>query len=428
MSVDTQHVRRRAVRTVKAAPSRSSALAVSVARSGARPGRSCSPSRSSSASGSSCLVRAGPPYVLPSPAEVFTNRGRSDDHDHRLLGRHRHHHAAGRRRLLVGAGASAPLIGSRSRGSVAPTRSRLAHHRPADHAVDRVVPARDPAVRHQRDGDLLRRRPRRRTQHRQRCHLRHRPRPTAYVRLGKVLGAKGLTLYRYIVLPAALPSFVAGLSQGWAFAWRCLMAGELLVVIAGESRRDRPEPDFARELISGRGDGLDDRDLGHRHGRRHHLHLACPAACGGVVASPSTTRTARRTRVVRNANTPGGAPRLAGARTGKNGTMHVSAKVDYAMRALLVIARDRGRRTPSSRATTWPPRSTSPRDSSRGSCASFVRPASWPASAAPKAGTGSLGQRPRSPWPTSSVRWTARWPTYAATGPRTPTTRAPPTT
>ncbi len=32
--------------------------------------------------------------------------------------------------------------------------------------------------------------------------------------------------------PAALPSFVAGLKQGWAFVWRSLMAGELLVVIA----------------------------------------------------------------------------------------------------------------------------------------------------------------------------------------------------
>ena len=38
--------------------------------------------------------------------------------------------------------------------------------------------------------------------------------------------------YRYVVLPAALPGFVAGLKQGWAFAWRSLMAGELIVIIA----------------------------------------------------------------------------------------------------------------------------------------------------------------------------------------------------
>ena len=37
-----------------------------------------------------------------------------------------------------------------------------------------------------------------------------------------------------MVLPAALPSFVGGLKQGWAFAWRSLLAGELLVQIAGQ--------------------------------------------------------------------------------------------------------------------------------------------------------------------------------------------------
>jgi NitT/TauT family transport system permease protein len=57
--------------------------------------------------------------------------------------------------------------------------------------------------------------------------------PPSFVRLGHVLGAKGLTLYRHVVIPAALPSYVAGLGQGWAFAWRSLMAGELLVIIEG---------------------------------------------------------------------------------------------------------------------------------------------------------------------------------------------------
>ena len=49
------------------------------------------------------------------------------------------------------------------------------------------------------------------------------------------LGARGWREYRHVVLPAALPSFVGGLKQGWAFAWRSLMAGELIVIIA-----DRP--------------------------------------------------------------------------------------------------------------------------------------------------------------------------------------------
>jgi NitT/TauT family transport system permease protein len=54
------------------------------------------------------------------------------------------------------------------------------------------------------------------------------------LRAGRVLGARGWTKMRHIVLPAALPSFVGGLKQGWAFAWRSLLAGELLVLIAGK--------------------------------------------------------------------------------------------------------------------------------------------------------------------------------------------------
>jgi NitT/TauT family transport system permease protein len=56
--------------------------------------------------------------------------------------------------------------------------------------------------------------------------------PPSFVRLGKVLGAGTVSLYRDIVLPAAMPAYISGLTQGWAFAWRSLMAGELLVIIA----------------------------------------------------------------------------------------------------------------------------------------------------------------------------------------------------
>jgi NitT/TauT family transport system permease protein len=55
------------------------------------------------------------------------------------------------------------------------------------------------------------------------------------VRVGRVMGAKGLRLYRHVILPASLPSFVGGLKQGWAFAWRSLMAGELLVIVGHQS-------------------------------------------------------------------------------------------------------------------------------------------------------------------------------------------------
>jgi NitT/TauT family transport system permease protein len=59
--------------------------------------------------------------------------------------------------------------------------------------------------------------------------------PPLLLRAGKTMGLRGLLLYRYLILPASLPTFVAGLKQGWAFAWRSLMAGELLVIIANTS-------------------------------------------------------------------------------------------------------------------------------------------------------------------------------------------------
>jgi NitT/TauT family transport system permease protein len=58
--------------------------------------------------------------------------------------------------------------------------------------------------------------------------------PPTWKRVGKVLGLRGLSLYRHLILPASLPSFVAGTKQGWSFAWRSLMAGELLVIVAGQ--------------------------------------------------------------------------------------------------------------------------------------------------------------------------------------------------
>jgi len=58
--------------------------------------------------------------------------------------------------------------------------------------------------------------------------------PPLVLRAGRVLGARGWRSFRYVILPAALPSFVGGLKQGWAFAWRSLLAGELLVLIPGQ--------------------------------------------------------------------------------------------------------------------------------------------------------------------------------------------------
>ncbi|MFT4220223.1 MAG: ABC transporter permease [Microbacterium sp.] len=56
--------------------------------------------------------------------------------------------------------------------------------------------------------------------------------PPQLLRAGHTLGARGIRMLRYVILPAALPTYVAGLKQGWAFAWRSLLAGELLVTIS----------------------------------------------------------------------------------------------------------------------------------------------------------------------------------------------------
>lgn len=55
--------------------------------------------------------------------------------------------------------------------------------------------------------------------------------PPLLLRAAKSMGLHGIALYRHVILPASLPMFVGGLRQGWAFAWRSLMAGELVVLV-----------------------------------------------------------------------------------------------------------------------------------------------------------------------------------------------------
>lgn len=52
--------------------------------------------------------------------------------------------------------------------------------------------------------------------------------PPIYLRAARTLGARGVGVSTQVVLPAALPAIISGLKQGWSFAWRSLMAGELL--------------------------------------------------------------------------------------------------------------------------------------------------------------------------------------------------------
>jgi NitT/TauT family transport system permease protein len=52
--------------------------------------------------------------------------------------------------------------------------------------------------------------------------------PPLFLRAGRTMGATGLKGTWHVTLPAALPGYVAGLQQGWAFSWRSLMAAEII--------------------------------------------------------------------------------------------------------------------------------------------------------------------------------------------------------
>ncbi|TQJ85589.1 ABC transporter permease [Streptomyces sp. SLBN-31] len=52
--------------------------------------------------------------------------------------------------------------------------------------------------------------------------------PPLFLRAGRTMGATGLKGTWHITLPAALPGYVAGMKQGWAFSWRSLMAAEII--------------------------------------------------------------------------------------------------------------------------------------------------------------------------------------------------------
>src|SRR5256714_2936827 len=57
--------------------------------------------------------------------------------------------------------------------------------------------------------------------------------PKIFGQAGRNLGAKGLKLFWYVLLPASLPFIVSGLKQGWAFAWRSLITAEMLYLSLG---------------------------------------------------------------------------------------------------------------------------------------------------------------------------------------------------
>ena len=61
--------------------------------------------------------------------------------------------------------------------------------------------------------------------------------PPLFVNAGQVMGARGFRLFWNVIVPAAIPKVIDGLRLAWAFGWRALMAGELIVAVGGFGRR-----------------------------------------------------------------------------------------------------------------------------------------------------------------------------------------------
>src|SRR5215469_1978040 len=57
--------------------------------------------------------------------------------------------------------------------------------------------------------------------------------PKIFGMAGRNLGASGFKLFWHVLVPASLPFIVSGLKQGWAFAWRSLISGEMLYLSLG---------------------------------------------------------------------------------------------------------------------------------------------------------------------------------------------------
>jgi NitT/TauT family transport system permease protein len=55
--------------------------------------------------------------------------------------------------------------------------------------------------------------------------------PPIYARAARTMGSSGMDVWINVIVPASLPFIVGGIKQGWAFAWRSLMAAEIYVTI-----------------------------------------------------------------------------------------------------------------------------------------------------------------------------------------------------
>lgn len=55
--------------------------------------------------------------------------------------------------------------------------------------------------------------------------------PPIYARAARTMGSRPFHRWVHVILPASLPYLISGMKQGWAFAWRSLMAAEIYVTI-----------------------------------------------------------------------------------------------------------------------------------------------------------------------------------------------------
>jgi NitT/TauT family transport system permease protein len=53
--------------------------------------------------------------------------------------------------------------------------------------------------------------------------------PPIYLKAAKNMGAKGLNLFYYVMIPATTPSLLIGIKQAWSFAWHALIGAEILI-------------------------------------------------------------------------------------------------------------------------------------------------------------------------------------------------------
>ena len=87
--------------------------------------------------------------------------------------------------------------------------------------------------------------------------------PPIYARAARTMGSRGLHTWLLVILPASLPFIVSGMKQGWAFAWRSLMAAEIYVTIL---------TGFGLGHLLHYGRELNAMDQVHRRHARHRRH------------------------------------------------------------------------------------------------------------------------------------------------------------